>query len=170
MSELVESTDPVEVIGSMTTDIVDQKQLAERLLERAKEQNVELVGPGGLLGRLTKSVLETALDAEMAWALDHRLRQQHTRVGCRCWDRARYRGLRRGVDSRWEWATVAGGTTRQPRRREQLCGAAPGGGVTHSCSSLLLVLSTSDHCTDAVEFQAPDCETIRIHQDNRRTS
>jgi transposase-like protein len=65
MSELVESTDPVEMIGSMTTDTVDQKQLAEQLLEQAKEQNVELVGPDGLLGWLTKSVLETALDAEM---------------------------------------------------------------------------------------------------------
>ena len=50
----------------MTTDIVDQKQLAEQLLEQAKEQNIELVGPGGLLGQLTKNVLETALDAELS--------------------------------------------------------------------------------------------------------
>ncbi len=35
-------------------------------MEQAKEQNIELVGPGGLLGQLTKSVLETALDAEMS--------------------------------------------------------------------------------------------------------
>jgi putative transposase len=33
---------------------------------RLREQNIELVGPGGLLGQLTKSVLETALDAEMS--------------------------------------------------------------------------------------------------------
>jgi putative transposase len=39
----------------MTTDIVDQKQLAEQFLEQAKEQNIELVGPDGLLGQLTKS-------------------------------------------------------------------------------------------------------------------
>jgi len=45
---------------------VDQKQLAEQLLAQAKEQGVELVGPNGLLNRLTKNVLETALDAEMA--------------------------------------------------------------------------------------------------------
>jgi putative transposase len=44
---------------------VDQKQLAEQLLAQAKEQGVELVGPNGLLNQLTKSVLETALDAEM---------------------------------------------------------------------------------------------------------
>jgi hypothetical protein len=45
---------------------VDQRQLAERLLAQAEEQGVELVGPNGLLNRLTKNVLETALDAEMA--------------------------------------------------------------------------------------------------------
>jgi transposase-like protein len=66
MSELVDTTDRVEMIGPMATDIVDQKQLAEQLLQQAEEQNIELVGPGGLLGQLTKNVLETALDAEMA--------------------------------------------------------------------------------------------------------
>lgn len=66
MTELAESTDGVEMIESMTTGIVDQKELAEQLLEQAKEQNIELVGPDGLLGQLTKGVLETALDAEMS--------------------------------------------------------------------------------------------------------
>jgi putative transposase len=65
MTELVDTTDRDEKIGPMTTDIVDQKQLAGQLLEQAKEQNIELVGPGGLLSQLTKNVLETALDAEM---------------------------------------------------------------------------------------------------------
>jgi putative transposase len=44
---------------------LDQRQLAEQLLAQAKEQGVELVGPNGLLSQLTKTVLETALDAEM---------------------------------------------------------------------------------------------------------
>ena len=66
MSELVDRPDRVEMIGPMATDIVDQKQLAQQLLQQAEEQNIELVGPGGLLGQLTKSVLETALDAEMS--------------------------------------------------------------------------------------------------------
>jgi hypothetical protein len=48
MSELVDTFDRVEMIGAMATGIVDQKQLAE-LLQRAEEQNIELVGPGGLL-------------------------------------------------------------------------------------------------------------------------
>ncbi|MFN2534084.1 MAG: transposase, partial [Pseudonocardiaceae bacterium] len=45
---------------------IDQQQLAEELVERARAEGVELVGAGGLLARLTKSVLETALEAEMS--------------------------------------------------------------------------------------------------------
>jgi putative transposase len=39
--------------------------LAQELVERARSEGVELVGPGGLLTDLTKTVLETALEAEM---------------------------------------------------------------------------------------------------------
>jgi transposase-like protein len=39
--------------------------LAEQLVERARAEGVELVGPGGLLGDLTKRVIETGLEAEM---------------------------------------------------------------------------------------------------------
>jgi len=78
MSKLVDTTDRVEMIGAMATDIVDQKQLAEQLLEQAREQNIELVGPGGLLGQLTKSVLETALDAEMSEHLGY---EKHDAAG-----------------------------------------------------------------------------------------
>jgi len=44
---------------------VDPQQLAAQLLAQAKAQGVDLVGPDGLLNRLTRSVLETALEAEM---------------------------------------------------------------------------------------------------------
>jgi hypothetical protein len=47
-------------------DEVDPQQLAEQLLAQAKAQGVDLVGPGGLLNRLTRNVLETALEAEMS--------------------------------------------------------------------------------------------------------
>lgn len=57
---------PEEMIDPMTGEIIDQKKLAEQLLAQAKEQNIDLVGPGGLLNGLTKNVLETALDAEMS--------------------------------------------------------------------------------------------------------
>lgn len=46
-------------------DRIDQQQLAQQLVEAARTDGVELVGPGGLLSGLTKAVLETALDAEM---------------------------------------------------------------------------------------------------------
>jgi hypothetical protein len=53
------------MIDPVTGAIIDQKELAERLLAQAKEQGVSLVGPDGLLDQLTKNVLETALEAEL---------------------------------------------------------------------------------------------------------
>ncbi len=44
---------------------VDQQQLAQQLVESARADGVELVGPDGMLTGLTKTVLETALEAEM---------------------------------------------------------------------------------------------------------
>jgi transposase-like protein len=43
-----------------------QVRVARELLERAKAEGVSLVGPGGLLAGVTKTVLQAALDAEMA--------------------------------------------------------------------------------------------------------
>jgi putative transposase len=54
-----------ETIESVVTAI-DQLRLAQQLVERAGADGVELIGPGGLLTGLTKSVLEIALDAEMS--------------------------------------------------------------------------------------------------------
>jgi len=45
---------------------IDTQQLAQDLVARARAEGVDLVGPGGLLAGLTKTVLETALEAEMA--------------------------------------------------------------------------------------------------------
>jgi transposase-like protein len=59
------------MIDPVTGEIIDQKELAERLLAQAKEQGVSLVGPGGLLNQLTKNVLETALEAELTEHLGH---------------------------------------------------------------------------------------------------
>jgi putative transposase len=56
---LTETLDPV------ANRTGDTQELAQQLLEQAKAEGVELVGPGGLLNRLTKTVLETALEAEM---------------------------------------------------------------------------------------------------------
>ena len=42
-----------------------ERRLAEQLLARAREEGVDLVGPDGLLTKVTKSVLEAALGAEL---------------------------------------------------------------------------------------------------------
>lgn len=59
-------------------DTADTKKLAEQLLKQAKEQGIDLVGPGGLLNQLTKTVLETALEAEMT---EHVGYEKHDPVG-----------------------------------------------------------------------------------------
>jgi putative transposase len=56
----------------------DLQRLAEQLLAQAKEQGVDLVGPGGLLNQLTKRVLETALEEEMAEHLGY---DKHDPIG-----------------------------------------------------------------------------------------
>jgi putative transposase len=53
-----------ETMDPIATEM-EQQELAQQLLAQAREQGIELVGPGGLLNRLTKKVLETALEAEM---------------------------------------------------------------------------------------------------------
>lgn len=67
-----------EMIDPVSGEIIDQPQLAEQLLAQAKEQGVDLIGPDGLLNRLTKNVLETALEAEMD---DHLGYERHDPMG-----------------------------------------------------------------------------------------
>ena len=55
-------TDTIEAVP----DRIDQQQLAQQLVDAARADGVELVGPDGLLNGLTKTVLETALEAEMS--------------------------------------------------------------------------------------------------------
>lgn len=64
-----------EMIDPVTGEIIDEKQIAEQLLTQVKEQGVSLVGPGGLLGGLTKTVLETALEAEITEHLGYEKHQ-----------------------------------------------------------------------------------------------
>src|ERR1700749_323367 len=47
-------------------------ELARQLAEREQAEGVSLTGPGGLLGRLTKVVLESALEGEMDSHLGYR--------------------------------------------------------------------------------------------------
>lgn len=66
-----------DTIEPMATSI-DQQQLAQELVDKARTEGVELVGPGGLLTGLTKSVLETALEEEMSAHLGY---DRHDPVG-----------------------------------------------------------------------------------------
>lgn len=70
-----------ETLDAVMTDEMDPQRLAEQLLAQAKEQGVDLVWPGGLLNRLTKDVLETALEAEMSEHLGYDKHDSAGRTG-----------------------------------------------------------------------------------------
>ena len=56
-----------EIIDAMPNlNGMDQQQFAQALVAQARSEGVELIGPGGLLTGLTKSVLESALEAEIS--------------------------------------------------------------------------------------------------------
>ncbi len=67
MTDTIEATSSPTVAGG--SELVERppslEQLAVQLMDRACEQGVSLVGPGGLLAGLTKTVLESALAAEL---------------------------------------------------------------------------------------------------------
>ena len=71
-------TDTLTGVAAAKDEELDQERLAQQLLAQAKEQGVELVGPDGLLNQLTKRVLETALEEEMAEHLGY---DKHDPVG-----------------------------------------------------------------------------------------
>ena len=63
-------TDHDVVVATPPTDDNDDEgrldqSVAEELVARARADGVDLVGPGGLLGDLTKQILETGLEIEM---------------------------------------------------------------------------------------------------------
>ena len=110
---------------------VDQQQVAEQLLAQARQQGVDLVGPDGLLNQLTKRVLETALQEEMA---DHLGYDKHDPVG-----RNRGKLPQRGAVEDGADRDRAGRDRRSPRHRRQLPAAdreeaaAASPGSTRSC-------------------------------------
>ena len=66
-----------ETIEPMVTQI-DQQQFAQELVDRARADRLDLIGPDGLLSGLTKTVLETALEVEMSEHLGY---DKHDPVG-----------------------------------------------------------------------------------------
>lgn len=68
-------TESLESMDSLSTE---QQELAAELVAKARDEGVELTGPDGLLTGLTKRVLETALEAELA---DHLGYDKHDPAG-----------------------------------------------------------------------------------------
>jgi transposase-like protein len=66
--------------GPAADQAVDE-QLLRELTERAREQGLQLTGEGGLLGRLTKLVVESALQGEMDDHLGYRKHDPAGRTG-----------------------------------------------------------------------------------------
>ena len=68
-----------EIIDAMPNlNGMDQQQFAQALVAQARSEGVELIGPAGLLTGLTKSVLETALEAELTQEERSRIRKEPT--------------------------------------------------------------------------------------------
>jgi len=66
VTDTIEATTRMEPApGKALASKIATEELAGELLARADAEGVSLVGPGGLLGDLTKRVLEAALEAEM---------------------------------------------------------------------------------------------------------
>jgi putative transposase len=62
-------------------DVAGQQVLVEQLVVQARAQGLDLAGADGLLAQLTKRVLETALEAEMAEHLGYEAHQVEGRNG-----------------------------------------------------------------------------------------
>ena len=78
MTDVIDiSSEAVPAAGGPAGE-VPVRALASELFERARAEGVSLVGPGGLLAELTKSVLEAGLEAEMTEHLGY---EPHDPVG-----------------------------------------------------------------------------------------
>src|SRR5690606_33180481 len=58
-------------------------RIARELVEQARADGVSLVGAGGLLQQVTRTVLQTALEAEMAEHLGYERGEEIGRASCR---------------------------------------------------------------------------------------
>lgn len=66
------TVEPVEKALSGPPVPVSDEQLVAMLVERARSEGLQMTGQGGLLQQLTKRVLESALEGEIADHLGYR--------------------------------------------------------------------------------------------------
>lgn len=67
-----------DAVAAVKQDGLVDGRLVDQLIGRAREQGVSLTGEAGLLGQLTKMVLESALEGEIT---DHLGYDKHERAG-----------------------------------------------------------------------------------------
>lgn len=75
-SENTNTTGSVEASEPQRRQAVEQR-LIDQLVDRAQAEGLQLTGEGGLLGQLTKRLLESALEGEMT---DHLGYDKHERL------------------------------------------------------------------------------------------
>jgi len=74
---MTDATPAAQLGGDELLDAVDE-QLIQQLADRARTQGLQLTGEGGLLARLTKTVVESALEGELD---DHLGYEKHDPAG-----------------------------------------------------------------------------------------
>jgi transposase-like protein len=78
MTDTINDVAATEKKQELAEPALDEQGVAEQLVAQARAKGVDLVGPGGLLTRLTKQVFETALEEEMSEHLGY---DKHDPVG-----------------------------------------------------------------------------------------
>src|SRR5690242_19140001 len=78
VTDTMTETTPASGDGVGSPGVLSDVEVARQLMERARAEGVKLVGPGGLLAELTKTVIETALETEMT---DHVGYEAHDPAG-----------------------------------------------------------------------------------------
>ena len=75
MSTVIQASTEIDLedtaVARKKPDNSTDRELVARLVDQARAEGVELVGENGLLGRLTKLVLESALEGEITDHLGH---------------------------------------------------------------------------------------------------
>src|ERR687897_32318 len=78
MTDTINDVAAAEQEQELAEPALDEQGVAEQLVAQARAKGVDLVGPGGLVTRLTKQVFETALEEEMSEHLGY---DKHDPVG-----------------------------------------------------------------------------------------
>src|SRR3954447_21728677 len=111
MSDVTQTADVGRGRGGEQDPLVD-RELAEELMARAREQGVELLGENGLLRAMTKAVLERGLAEELTEHLGY---EPHERSGSANAQRAARPSGCRPRPARSSWTSRGIGTARSSR-------------------------------------------------------